>query len=169
MRHRLRARISSLLSDWEASGLPGRTTLHGIADTLMEWRSGNEIPGLWKTPPRMVGATLDDAWGVGIELILKYAKVLGVETHYLGVLVPLPDIVAACNTLRPDYLGLTILQLDSEDDLAALREQLPPEVKIIAGGPVFKIDADLQGRVGIDFVAENLAAFLPFLMRTAIY
>lgn len=169
MRHRLRSRISSLLSDWEASGLPGRTTLLDIADTLMAWRSGNDIPGLWKTPPRMMGATLDDAWGVGIELILKYAKVLGVQTHYLGVLVPLPDIVAACSSLRPDYLGLTLLQLDSEGDVAALREQLPATVKMIAGGPVFKLDTDLQGRVGIDFVAEDLVAFLHFLMRTAIY
>ena len=161
-------RISALLSAWEASGLPGRATLHDIADDLMKWRSGNNIPGLWKTPPRMVGATLDDAWGVGVELILKYAKVLGVETHYLGVLVPWPDIVAACSTFRPDYLGLTLLQLASEDDVAALREQLSPEVKIIAGGPVFKIDAGLQKRVTIDFVAKDLSAFLHFLMRTAI-
>lgn len=168
MRHRLRIRISSLLSTWETSGLPGRTTLHDIADDLLKWRSGNNIPGLWKTPPRMMGATLDDAWGVGIELILKYAKLLGVETHYLGVLMPWQDIAAACSTLHPDYLGLTVLQLDSEDDVAALREQLPVEVKIIAGGPVFNIDADLQARVGIDFVAKDLRAFLHFLMRTAM-
>ena len=117
----------------------------------------------------MVGATLDDAWGLGIELILKYARLLGVETHYLGALVSWPDIVAACRTFHPDYLGLTILQLDSEDDLAALRAHLPASVKLIAGGPVFKFDADLQKRVKIDYVAKDLTAFLNFLMRTAIY
>jgi len=165
MRHRLRTRISSLLSAWKASGLPGRTTLHDIADGLLEWRSGNNIPGLWKTPPRMMGATLDDAWGLGIELILKYAKVLGVETHYLGMLVPWPDIVAACSTFHPDYLGLTILQLDSEGDVAALRAHLPASVKMIAGGPVFKITADMQERVKIDFVAKDLSAFLNYLLK----
>lgn len=115
----------------------------------------------------MMGATLDDAWGLGIELILKYAGVLGMATKYLGVLLPWQDIVAACRPFRPDYLGLTLLQLDSEDDVIALRKQLPAQVKIIAGGPVFKLDADLRERAGIDVVAKDLTAFLRFCLETA--
>lgn len=165
MPRRLRAKVASLLSSWESSGLPGRTTLHDIADDLLAWRIDKNIPGLWRTPQRLMGATLDDAWGMGLELILKYARVLGMETRYLGLLVPWPDIVAPCRSFRPDYLGLTILQLDSEEIVAALREQLPAEVKIIAGGPVFKLDAGFQKRAGIDVVAKDLPAFLRFLLK----
>jgi hypothetical protein len=113
----------------------------------------------------MMGATIDDAWGLGIELILKYAGVSGMEIQYLGTLKLWPDILAACQSFHPHYLGLTILQLDSEEDLAALRKQLPAEVKIIAGGPAFKLDADLRERVGIDVVAKDLTAFLRFLLK----
>ena len=165
---RLRTKINSLVSDWEASGLPGRTTLHEIADDLLAWRSDHNVAGLWQTPPCMMGATLDDAWGLGIELILKYAGVLGMETRYLGVLLTWQELVAACRSFRPDYLGLTLLQLDSEDDVIALRKQLPAEVKIIAGGPVFKLDADLQERAGIDVVAKDLTVFLRFLLEPAL-
>jgi len=159
------ARVSALLATWETSGLPGRSTLHDIADALLLWRSDNKIPGLWQQPPCMVGATLDDAWGLGIELILKYARVLGMKTRFLGTLLPWAQIVAACQDIRPDYLGLTVLQLDSEDDLALLRTRVPGDVQIIAGGPAFRFDDELQARVGIDHVAKDLAAFLQFFLQ----
>ena len=98
---------------------------------------------------------------------IEYAGILGMETRYLGVLLTWQELVAACRSFRPDYLGLTLLQLDSEDDVIALRKQVPAQVKIIAGGPVFKLDADLRERAGIDVVAKDLTAFLRFCLETA--
>ena len=139
--------------------------MHETADALVQWRSEKHVPGLWPNPPRMLGATLDDAWGMGIELILKYARVLGVETRFLGTLLSWSEIAAACQENLPDYLGLTVLQVDSEEDLIALRTHTPAAVKIIAGGPAFIVDAELQQRVGIDVVAKDLPAFLRFFIQ----
>ena len=165
-RNALLLRIEEILTTWTETGVPARATLHEIADGIIKWRDEAGIPGLWETPPLMVGATLDDGWGHGIQLILKFAEAMGVTTKFLGVLQPLEKIVATCRECQPDYLGLTVLQLDTEDDLAELRRHLPETIKIIAGGPVFKIDPELAERVGIDLVAKDAGAFMRLLLNT---
>lgn len=162
----LRKRIEETVNIWTQTGVPARATLHEIADGILKWRKEKGIPGLWEPPPLMLGATLDDGWGHGIQIILKFAEALGVTTKFLGLLQSREKIAAACREDQPDYLGLTVLQLDTENDLAELRRLLPGKIKIIAGGPVFKIDPDLAERVGIDFVAKDAGAFLQLLLKT---
>jgi hypothetical protein len=77
-------KIECLIATWQRGGLPGRNELHETGNHLLEWRRRHHIPGLWQNPPLLVGATLDDAWGVGLELILKYAQILGMQTRLLG-------------------------------------------------------------------------------------
>jgi len=168
---RLAERLVALLDTWSAQGRPGRATLHAAADALLEWRVKENVPGLWARPPRMLGATLDDGWGHGIELILKFARVLGCDTHFLGMLRPIDSIVEACRKETPDILGLTVLQLDTEQALKDLRDRLSREIhrkiEVIAGGPVFTIDPDLAERVGIDVVARDAAQFIRLMLKTA--
>jgi methanogenic corrinoid protein MtbC1 len=117
----------------------------------------------------MLGATLDDGWGHGIRLILKFAEALGCTTQFLGVLCPIDTIVEACEKELPDILGLTVLQLDTETTLADLSKRLMrgscQKPWWIAGGPVFTIDPELKQRVGIDFVAGNAAHFIRHMLN----
>lgn len=158
-------RIEEILTTWTETGVPDRATLHEIADGILTWRNETGIPGLWEAPPLMVGATLDDGFGLGIEIILKFAEAMGITTKFLGLMLSPEKIAAACRECQPDFLGLTVLQLDTEDQLIALRKQLPETVKIIAGGPVFRIDPELTERVGIDFVAKDAAGFMRLLLK----
>ncbi|MDX9785933.1 MAG: cobalamin B12-binding domain-containing protein [Desulfobacterales bacterium] len=165
---KLLSKINLLLSSWQQTGVPARTTLHETADALLTWRKEQRISGLWDNAPRMLGATMDDGWGHGIQLILKYAEVLGVETRFSGLLQSQKQILAACKAFHPNYLGLTVLQFDTEDELTALRKCLPKRIQIIAGGPVFQIDPEFQERVGIDFVARNVSGFIRLLLNTVL-
>jgi methylmalonyl-CoA mutase cobalamin-binding subunit len=164
--HVLLKRIEDILTTWQETGVPARATLHQIADDLLTWRIAQGIAGLWETPPLMVGATLDDGWGHGIHLILKYAKAMGVQAKFIGLLQSWEKIVAACREHSPDFLGITVLQLDTEDDLVNLRKHLPENIQIIAGGPVFSIDPEMAERVGIDWVAKDAGAFMRLLMKS---
>jgi hypothetical protein len=62
---------------------------------------------------------------------------------------------------------LTVLQFDSEDDLAAIAKQLPGNTRLVAGGPVFAGDRDFAGRTGTHYAARNVADFLQFMLDTA--
>jgi hypothetical protein len=70
-----------------------------------------------------------------------------------------------CRLRRPRFLGMTVLQLDSDDDLARISGQLPPETLFIAGGPVFEYDPDMAARCGIHFTATDVAHFIDFMCR----
>lgn len=165
-RKALLKRIEEVLTVWTQTGVPARASLHEIADSLLTWRKEEGIRGLWESPPLMLGATLDDGWGHGIQLILKFADAMGISTRFLGVLQPWEKIVADCRVHSPHFLGLTVLQLDTEEDLTALRNHLPVNVKIIAGGPVFNMDPELAERVRIDFVAKDAGDFMRLMLKT---
>jgi hypothetical protein len=77
---------------------------------------------------------------------------------------PPEAVMHACRRQRPDFLGLTILQFDTEDDLTAIAKNLPAETRIVAGGPVFKGDSDFAGRTGTHYAANNVADFLRFML-----
>jgi methylmalonyl-CoA mutase cobalamin-binding subunit len=169
-RQKLADKLVEFLDAWDREP-PGRATLHAAADALMAWRKAENAPGLWARPPRMLGATLDDGWGHGIRLILKFAEAMGCDTRCLGVLCPVDTIVEACKEEAPDILGLTVLQLDTEEALEELGRQLAQtshkKPEIIAGGPAFTIDPDIARRVGIDFVAKDAAHFIRHMLKTA--
>ncbi len=166
--NRLIDKIQNLLSTWKEQRLPGSATLHDIADDLLDWRMTEGVPGLWLNPPVMFGATLDDGWGHGIQLILKYADALGCQTEFLGLLLSWEEISNLCQKHEPDILGLTVLQFDTEEAIAVLRKHIPKKTKIVAGGPVFKIDDELALRMGIDYVAGDAADFLAYLVKWMI-
>jgi hypothetical protein len=163
----LKDKIQGLLDQWQVTGIPGRDALHTIAEELLAWRKDNRIPGLWDPPPRMLGATLDDGWGLGIAVILKFAAAMGVETQMAGVLQSWESIADACRDFKADYVGLTVLQFDTEDDIIALRYHLPKKTRIIAGGPVFQYDPEFQQRTNVDLTARDVAEFIKLLLNTA--
>lgn len=153
------------LATWRIKGLPGRWELLEIGNELSGWCADNNFSGLWDIPPLMVGATLDDAWGMGLELILKFAKVLGMETRLLGLFLSWTEVADQCRQLRPDFLGMTVLQFDTEDDLIALRQHLPEKTRLIVGGPIFRTDTGIQDRASIDYICQDLPDFIQLMLR----
>ena len=112
----------------------------------------------------MVTATLDDGLGQGLAVIEKYAAIIGMRLISLGLLQTPEAIIAVCHRDQPDYLGITVLQFDSEDDLITIAEKLPPITRIVAGGPVFSADPEFAERTGTHYAAKNVAYFLRFML-----
>lgn len=161
----LRSKLEQLLSEWQVEGLPGRHSLHEQARDLSAWKTANGIQSLWESPPLMVTATLDDGWGHGLQTIEIYADVAGLRVQSLGLEQPPERIIGACRQKRPAILGLTILQFDSEDNLALICRNLPPETRTVVGGPIFRADPELAERAGVDFVARHVGDFLKYLLN----
>lgn len=160
----LRRKLEQLLEEWQNQGMPGRHTLHEQARALAAWKRANEIRSLWGEARRMATATLDDGWGHGLQTIETYAALAGLEVHSLGLEQPPERIIAACGLLRPDILGLTVLQFDSEENLALICRSLPAETCTVVGGPIFRADPELAERAGVDHVARHVGDFLQYLL-----
>lgn len=160
----LHERLSALAREWRASGLPSFSALMAMADRLDRWKGAHRVTGVWGKGPVMVTATLDDALGQGLQIIDRYATVMGATVLRAGLYLKPEQIITTCRQYRPDYLGMTVLQFDTEDDIRTIRENISPDIRIIAGGPVFTADPGLAGQVGIYFVASDLSAFIDFML-----
>jgi methylmalonyl-CoA mutase cobalamin-binding subunit len=159
-----RAYVSHQADHWLATGLPSHQKLEQAAEQIDQMRERSQVNGLWPDPPLMLTATVDDGLGQGLAIIERFAGAIGIRLMALGLLQSPPTIIAACQRHQPDYLGLTVLQFDSEDDLAQIAEGLPRKTRIIAGGPVFTADFGFAERTGTHHTAKNVAAFLRFML-----
>ncbi|WP_144016529.1 cobalamin-dependent protein [Desulfococcus multivorans] len=161
----LRKRISEMVETLRKTRRPSRNALLSAAQSVLDWKQEHGAAGLWDPPPLMVTATMDDGWGHGLEVIHRYGEVAGLSIVRLGLLRTADEIIRACTDLRPDILGLTVLQFDTVDTLAEIRRRIPGETRIVAGGPIFGADPDLAPGAGIDFVATDAVAFIEYLLR----
>jgi len=157
-------KLLDCLHGWESVS-PTRESYLNTARELSAWRSDRNHPGLWALPPLMVTATIDDGLGHGLEVIEKLAAATGVRIHSLGLLQSPENIAKACLELNPQFLGLTVLQLDSDDWVADIVRRLPSSTLLVAGGPAFQYAEDFARRTGTHVVVKNGAAFLRFLMK----
>ncbi|RZB38594.1 MAG: hypothetical protein SRB2_00342 [Desulfobacteraceae bacterium Eth-SRB2] len=94
-----------------------------------------------------------------------FFEAAGLEIIELGLLVTPEKIITACKKNKPDLLGLTVLQFDSEENILMISGNLPSKTKIIAGGPVFTANRGFARRTGIHFTAKNVAYFIRFLLQ----
>jgi methylmalonyl-CoA mutase cobalamin-binding subunit len=161
----LREQLHRLSQEWMAQGLPSRQVLDHTAAGLRDWKQCHAVTGIWPQRPLMATATIDDGIGQGIEIISRYAEVAGLRIQPLGLMQTPESIVAHCRRYHPAILGLTILQLDSDEALARIGHQLPSDTALIAGGPVFKFDPQMARRCGVTYAAPNLACFINFLLN----
>ena len=149
---------------WLATGLPSRQVLDQAATDLAKLRQHLGVNGLWTVPPGMVTATLDDGLGQGLAIIELFSAAVGIRLISLGLLQSPEAVVAACRRHRPAYVGVTILQFDTEADLAFIAANIPAKTRIIAGGPVFNGDPAFAQRTGTHYAAKNVAAFLRYMI-----
>jgi hypothetical protein len=157
-------KLSGVLEDWRQTGLPTRDQLLEQAESFQHWREGRPQTNRQADAPHLVTATLDDGTGHGLGVIQAWSRAVGLTVHHVGLLQPSAAILAACRRLHPAYLGLTVLQFDSEEDLAVIGQGLPQGTKLIVGGPIFRADPDLAARTGVHYVARDVAAYLGFLL-----
>lgn len=156
--------VESLAAQWQTFGLPSRAGLEAAGKELLALRQAAKSDGLWKNPPLMVTATLDDGLGQGLMIIHQFAEAVGMRLKPLGLMRPPAHIIAACRKENPDFLGLTVLQFDSETDLAVITRDLPRKTRLICGGPIFNADPELARRCGVHFTARDVGAFLEILL-----
>jgi methylmalonyl-CoA mutase cobalamin-binding subunit len=161
----LRQKLRRICDRWITGGLSSREALERAADDLEQWKQSHHIDGIWPLRPLLATATLDDGLGQGLAIIERYAEIVGLNVERIGLLQPPQIIIDTCRQRQPDFLGLTVLQLDSDDDLAQIGRSLPEHTRLIAGGPVFAFDPEMAVRCNIDFVAADLTRFLDFLLR----
>ena len=160
----LRERLQQLSRKWIDEAMPTHEGVTRTAGELEQWKHQGQIHGLWKKPPRMITATLDDGLGHGLALIERYAGIMGLSVKKMGLLQKPQDIIARCQREVPDFLGLTVLQLESDHDLECVGSSLPASTCLVAGGAAFKIDPELAVRCRVNFVAKNVAYFIRFLL-----
>lgn len=163
MHAELKAEIVGLLDGWRENGLPGRDGYLQTAQVLERFRCEHLKVPAWKVAPRLLTATFDDAWGHGLEVIEALAVAAGLTVLRIGLQQRAATVAAACRRRRADLLGVTVLQLDTDELLVQLRRQLPATTRIVAGGPVFRFDSEMARRTGIDTVCAHGADFLRFL------
>lgn len=159
-----RTDVESLIMQWKQFGLPSRAVLESSASKLLSRRNSCEGKGLWEVPPLMTTATLDDGLGQGLAIIHQFAEAVGMRIRPLGLLQSPEFILAACREETPEFLGMTILQFDSEDDLKHIALGLPHGTRLICGGPVFNADREFAERCGVHFVARDVGVFLQILL-----
>lgn len=164
MKKEMQAIIRSLVARWRQEGLPGYDALAAEAQALTTLGERPDTRPLWKAPPLLLTATLDDVLGQGLAVIHLYADAVGLRRRHLGLTISADAIIEACRAERPALLGMTVLQFDSEEDLARIRLEIPRSTRMVCGGPLFKADPDLTERCGIDFVARDLGSFLEYLL-----
>ncbi|MBI5551264.1 MAG: hypothetical protein HY911_07115 [Desulfobacterales bacterium] len=160
--------LENLSRAWLAQGLPSREQVVRSGRDLIRWKQESGNQGLWSKSPRLLTATLDDGIGQGIEIIHLFAEVMGMQIIPVGLVRPAEAIVAACLEHRPEYVGLTVLQLDSEEELARVGHRLPAGTCLIAGGPAFRHDPDMAHRCGVHYVAANVAYFIDYVLKRAV-
>lgn len=163
--HGLKYIVRQLIRTWAVEGLPSGNDLMLVAETLENQRRNHHCPGFWPISRLMATATIDDGIGQGIRTIERFGRAIGLEMKPLGLMQSVDAITEACRKLQPDFLGLTVLQFDSEPMVAEIAGRKPPQTILICGGPVFMADPQFAERAGVDHVAKNVASFLEILLN----
>ena len=159
--------VGKLAERWLGNGLPSRQGLERSAAKLHALRKKMGVQGLWKAAPCMITATLDDGLGQGLAIIEAFATAIGIRLISLGLMRRPEEIVNACCRHKPAFLGMTVLQFDTEDELRAIAAQLPSSTHIVAGGPVFTGDPEFAARTGCHYAARDVADFLRYMVENA--
>lgn len=149
-------------------GLPSRAGIESAGRELLSFRQTTDVKGLWENPPLMVTATLDDGLGQGLTIIHLFAEAVGMRLNPLGLMQTPTHIIAECRNQKPDFLGLTVLQFDTEEDLSLICADIPRKTRLICGGPVFNADPDLARRCGVHFTAKDVGAFLEIVLTLSV-
>ncbi|HDL90126.1 MAG TPA: hypothetical protein ENG14_04410 [Thermodesulforhabdus norvegica] len=154
-------RLNGLLSEWEKKKPPLWTLLKEL-DDLARQRKEFIIDPLVQNDVFMCTGTLDDGWGHGLQVIHKALDVLGVRYRFLGLLLDWRDVIDACQSFRPNLLGLTVLHESSEDELRRVVENIPGGITVMVGGNPCWAELSLWPQV---IYMQNVIKFFRFFLN----
>jgi len=162
------ASVRKKLENWEKIGIPPRWTLLGELKELQNLRVSLGLSSAIENPPRFLTATLDDGWGLGLEIIHLACDALGIPYTFTGLMKTPEEIIASCTSDLPDIVGITVIQEDSVEKLLHLRRLLPQNIPIFAGGPGLKDaikDAIEMSSKEKLVIVKNVAHFINIIME----
>jgi len=135
----LRVALGELSDNWRRNPMVSWTEMYQTGGQLLEWKQEKTISGLWTKTPVMITATLEDGVGQGLKMIHLFSRVAGIDIVPLGLMQKETAIITACQKKAPDFLGMTILQFDSEERLSHMADKIPEATQIVVGGPIFNM------------------------------
>ncbi|MEJ5299511.1 MAG: cobalamin-dependent protein [Thermodesulforhabdaceae bacterium] len=159
--------VREKLEIWEKSGIPPRWSLLEELKKLQSLRISLGLSSICENPPRLITATLDDGWGLGIEVIHMACNALGIPYNFLGLMKTPEEIVDACASDPPDIVGVTVIQEDSAEELLRLRRLLQPNILILAGGPGLKDPAEISHENNL-IIVKNVSHFIRMIIDVTI-
>jgi methylmalonyl-CoA mutase cobalamin-binding subunit len=162
---KLRTILNELVNQWQNDPTVSWYQIYQVGEKLLAWKTQNRIAGIWKQSPKMITATMDDAIGQGLKMIHLFSRIAGMDIEPLGLMQSKETIIDACNYQLPDFLGMTILQYDTEEILNTIIPQFPKKMCILVGGPIFKMipENELQHKKYTSF--NSICDYLNFLLQ----
>jgi methylmalonyl-CoA mutase cobalamin-binding subunit len=162
---KLRNILNELSDTWRRDSAVSWTEIYQTGEKLLERKTKENISGLWRQKPKIITATLDDAMGQGLKMIHLFSRIAGMDIMPLGLMQTKDAIIEACQKHRPAFLGMTILQFDSEELLNGIIERIPKEIQVLVGGPVFNaMDRKALSKKRY-IVLNTVSAYLDFLLN----
>jgi methylmalonyl-CoA mutase cobalamin-binding subunit len=160
---KLRKILDEFISNWKNDPKTSWAHIYSVGKQLLEWKTHQNIVGLWKYPPKIITATMDDGMGQGLKMIHLFSRVAGLEIVHLGLMQSPKKIINECQKQNPDFLGMTILQFETEELLKTIIPQIPKQMQVLVGGPIFNTMPDnaLQNKKYHSF--NHISEYLHFL------
>jgi len=160
--------LKTYLHQWLANFSTMNTSRESLIKSckaIEQFMVKNTIKSLWCNSPILLTATLDDALGYGLDIIEKFSSTLGMTVTRIGLMVEPKTIIEACQNKCPDFLGMTVLQFDSEDELQMISKALPEKTCFIAGGPLFKQNSNFARNCGIHVPINSVEEYIHYLLN----
>ncbi len=142
-----------------------RAEIFRTGEILLDRKEASPVKELWHSPPSMLTTTLDDAIGQGLQIIHLFSRLAGMDVNPLGLMQSPEKIIDACSQSKPDILGLTILQFHSEETLCDILAHLPPQTRVIVGGPIFKAMSPQELELKGYLVLNDIRHFIDFILK----
>jgi len=165
---KLRKILEEFTTSWQNDPTISWMQIYAVGEKLLAWKTQNKIVGLWKHPPKMITATMDDAVGQGLKIIHLFSRLAGIEIIPLGLLQSKEKIIDACQNQHPNILGMTILQFDTEEILNAIVSQIPETIHVLVGGPIFKMMPENELFRKRYISCNNICDYLNFLLHVEL-
>lgn len=113
----------------------------------------------------VIATTPDEPHGVGVRMVADLLELKGWDVHFLGVNVPISDIVDLVRRVEPTFVGLSLVMpynlRNMEQIIAQLRDdEKNRSLRVMVGSPVLLWDKDLSRRLGADAFAPDLRSAL---------
>jgi len=163
-KEKLRNILSEYSDTWRQAPTVPWSEVYQTGEKLLEWKTEKKIAGIWDRQPKMITATLEDGVGQGLKMIHLYSRIAGIEIFPLGLMQTEESIIEACTKHLPDFLGMTILQFDSEERLNHIINHIPKETQVVVGGPVFKLLDKEELEEKNYTVLNTVSAYLSYLL-----